>query len=240
LPISLGPRGACAIIHDHIRCVGAIPTPSTEVSSVAVNPGNRANACGIADGNVVCWGEGYSPKSDASAAVAVDLYPSQRSDAAVVDFPAPKGKTWPASYAIHRRCALPVQAIPKCPPGTTGKPWSDLAPRASALLGQRITVRDRLVVGPWTTGARPGIGRGSLVLGDVDPPLSLRDGYNCAGDESRLCCDLPAFGQTLVATGTLGRNNEWSLADLTMCEVDTAVQANETAKKPGASEERSR
>ncbi|HEX7506650.1 MAG TPA: hypothetical protein VF550_07745, partial [Polyangia bacterium] len=95
-------------------------------------------------------------------------------------------------------------------------------------------------VGTWTTGDRPGIGRASLVLGDGDPPLSLRDGYNCAGDESRLCCDLPAFGQTVVATGTLGRNNEWYLADLTMCEVKAAAQANEAPRKPSASEERSR
>ena len=248
LPISIGPRGACGIINGHIHCVGAIPTPSTEVSSVVVNPSNRANACGIADGNVVCWGEGYSPSNDPSTAVAVDLYPPQRSEAAVVDFPAPKGKTWPASYAIHRRCASPMQPMPKCPAGTTGETWSNLAPRASALLGKRITVRDRLFVGAWATS--PGqpvrgvlriarIDRSSIVLGDGDPPLSLRDGHDCEGDESRLCCDLPAFGQTVVATGTLGRSNEWLLADLTICEIDGAAQANEDVKKLDASEERS-
>jgi hypothetical protein len=239
LPLSLGPRGACAIINGHIRCVGAIPTPSTEVNSVVVNPGNRANACGIADGNVVCWGEEYSPNNDPSTAVAVELYSPQRSEAAVVDFPAPQGKSWPASYAIYRRCALAVQTISKCPAGTTGEPWSNLAPRAWALLGQRITVRDRMVVGTWTTRSRPGIGQGSIVLGDGDPPLSLRDGYDCEGDESRLCCDLPAFGQTVVATGTLWRNNEWLLRDLTICEIDGAAEANGDAKKPGGSEERS-
>jgi hypothetical protein len=64
-----------------------------------------------------------------------------------------------------------------------------------------------------------GIGQGSIVLGDGEPPLSLL-GYDCTGDESRLCCNLPAFGQTVVATGTLGRTNEWFLTDPTICEID--------------------
>ena len=35
--------------------------------------------------------------------------------------------------------------------------------------------------------------------------------------------------QTVVAPGTLGRNYEWYLTDLTMCEADAAAQANEAA-----------
>jgi hypothetical protein len=129
-PISVGPRGACAIIDKHVRCVGAIPTPSTEVATVAVNAGNRANACGIADSKVVCWGEGYSPNDNPSAAVVVNLGPPPFADAAVVDFAASEGTSWPEPYLIHRDCALPARPIPKCPAGTTGEPWSSLLARA--------------------------------------------------------------------------------------------------------------
>ena len=111
------------------------------------------------------------------------------------------------------------------------------------------TVRDRLVVGTWVTcrprdphsgiGCDRGIRGGSVVLGEGEPPLSLLGDGDCEGDESRLCCDLPAFGQTVVATGTLWRNNEWLLRDLTICEIDGAAEANGDAKKPGGSEERS-
>ncbi|HEX7597545.1 MAG TPA: hypothetical protein VF518_04975, partial [Polyangia bacterium] len=155
LPISLGPRGACAIINNRVRCVGAIPTPAIEVSSVAVNAGNRANACGIADGKVLCWGEGYSPNGNPSTAVAVELYPPQLPDAAVVEFPGPSGKSWPASYGIHRPCTLPVQGLPRCPAAATGEPWSKLVADAPRLVGQTISVRDRLVIGTWTTCSPP-------------------------------------------------------------------------------------
>jgi hypothetical protein len=73
------------------------------------------------------------------------------------------------------------------------------------------------------------------VLGDGEPPLSLLDGYECSGDESRLCCDLPAFGQTVVARGMLWRHNGWRLQDLTICEVDPS---NEVAKTSEAGGER--
>jgi hypothetical protein len=38
------------------------------------------------------------------------------------------------------------------------------------------------------------------------------------GDESRLCCASPALGQTVVATGVLGREKGWFLGEPTMCE----------------------
>jgi hypothetical protein len=232
-PISLGPRGACAVIDNQVHCVGAIPTPSTQVSSVAVNAGNRANACGIADGKVVCWGEGYSSSDNPSTVVAVELYPPQLPDAAVVDFPASSGKSWPVSYAIHHACTLPVQGIPKCPAGTTGEPWSKLVADAPRLVGQTISVRDRLMIGTWTTCSPPRRGiicdrefstGGSFVLGEGDQPLSLLGHGYCVGDNSRLCCSMPAAGQTVVVTGTLGRTNTWFL-DGAVCEIDEATSS---------------
>ena len=145
--MSIGPRGACAIIDHHVRCIGAIPTPSIEVTTVTVSSGTRANACGLSDSRLVCWGDGYSPPGRPAIAVAIPLV-SEYPNAAVVDFTAPTGTTWPSPYAIHRDCKLPVQVIPKCAAGVTGESWSSIAPYASSLVGQQVRVRDRLSVGP--------------------------------------------------------------------------------------------
>ena len=249
-PISVGPRGACAIIDKHVRCVGAIPTPSTEVTTVVVNAGNRANACGIADSKVVCWGEGYSPKNVPSAAVEVNLGPSLPADVAIVDFAAPDGKSWPEPYPIHRDCALPARTIPKCPAGTTGEPWSSLFVRAPALVGQRVSVRDRLFVGrPWSSHEfwsmcsrkQPDPSHRSVacetelqstVLGEGEPPLFLTGpDATCMGDESRLCCASPALGQTVVATGVLGRDKGWFLGEPAICEPEDGDPATDSENK---------
>jgi hypothetical protein len=57
-----------------------------------------------------------------------------------------------------------------------------------------------------------------LVVGEGAEPLSLPD-YACIGDESRLCCEAPAYGQTVVVTGELGRRRGWILTTPTICEV---------------------
>ena len=101
--VSVGPRGACAVvgarmdcvgglpgvtggrldlmmgcgdgnkrfIPGKVHCVGAIPTPSVEVSRVAVSRGVQANACGVAGEQIVCWGEGYSPAEKPNQAVPI-------------------------------------------------------------------------------------------------------------------------------------------------------------------------
>jgi hypothetical protein len=100
--VSVGPRGACAVVgarvdcvggwpgvyggYDElmgcadgnrrfipgkVHCVGAIPTPSVEVSRVAVSRGVQASACGVAGDQIVCWGEGYSPPGMPNQAVVI-------------------------------------------------------------------------------------------------------------------------------------------------------------------------
>jgi hypothetical protein len=44
------------------KCIGAVMTPrGGPVRLVMISPGEDASACGFRDGQIVCWGEGYSP-----------------------------------------------------------------------------------------------------------------------------------------------------------------------------------
>jgi hypothetical protein len=58
------------------------------------------------------------------------------------------------------------------------------------------------------------------------------EGLLCGGDESRVCCPVPAFGQTVVATGKIvdehegsvtERGGRWALAEATLCTESPAV-----------------
>jgi len=66
--------------------------------------------------------------------------------------------------------------------------------------------------------------RRPIVLGAGPSPLRLWDNsgkFACTGDESRLCCGAPAFGQTVIATGILtgSARHGWGLKDATLCEL---------------------
>ncbi len=216
---SAGPRGMCAVVDGHIRCVGAIPTPSIEVTEVKVSQGTTASACGIAGAEVVCWGEGYSPADAPSKPVAIELAATKPASA-VVDFAPPAGTKWPNDHLIHRGCSEPPKPLPACAADSKGEPWSSLI--SAAAKGKAVSVRDRLVVGPVDRDDN----RRSrhIVGGEGDNPLRLigsRGRFNCMGDESRLCCLTPALGQLVVATGELigSKQGGWLIKDADVCEV---------------------
>jgi len=231
--LSVGPRGACGIVDKHIRCVGAIRTPSVEVSQVKVSPGVQASACGIAGTKVLCWGEGYSTAGNPGLGVPIEFATSQPLTA-VVDFPPPAGTEWPKNHLIHQGCSEPTVPLPRCPPGTEGKPWSELAAEGAELKGKTVSVRDRLLVAPIAWEETTWHTRGnddtfeyhtrSMLLGEGDASLRLwgdRPRFGCGGDASRLCCKTPAFGQTVIATGVLAgsKGNGWILRSAEVCEV---------------------
>jgi hypothetical protein len=260
---SVGTRGACMLIGGQLRCVGAIASPKVAFSSVVVNPGLQASACGIADGRVLCWGEGYSPAAAPGTPVAIALERTPPDITAFVDFPPPAGSSWSPLHLANRGCDRVPQALPKCGPEVTGEPWSSLAERASVHVGKAVHVKARLVVAAdadSVTGRALGLRKGDwrcgdrkwhnpLVQGDFDmlgSPYADADGcypesraivladgdvlldfapdstaMDCVGDESRLCCGVQAFGQPVVAEGTLIGSDErgWSLRAASVCEV---------------------
>jgi hypothetical protein len=85
-----------------------------------------------------------------------------------------------------------------------------------------VSVRDRLIVGSLDRDRTDRLR--SIVLGEGANPLRFfgaRGSFNCRGDESRLCCLTPAFGQLVVATGELGGSKEtgWFIRDPEVCDV---------------------
>jgi hypothetical protein len=75
---------------------------------------------------------------------------------------------------------------------------------------------------PGTTGDCYEDGR-SIVLGKDEHQLGFVEdspAFDCTGDESRLCCGAQAFGQTVVAQGTLEGSDEsgWVLKSPSICE----------------------
>lgn len=138
---------------------------------------------------------------------------------------------WSASCLINRGCNYGAPALERCAPALKISNWSDLANTADQHLNQRISVRGPLGVGALfrtAVGCQARDGRaccnrvgGPIVLGG---PITLPlHGLSCGGDESLSCCNAPAYGQSVVATGTLVRGNEekmgehLALRDVSLC-----------------------
>jgi hypothetical protein len=216
---SAGPRGLC--INDPFggaTCVGAIKAPRG-VSSISVSSGDDASACGVSAGSVVCWGAGYSPSRAPDQKVSVQFEQAPKGPSVpVLD---QKG-SWDQGCMIHHACTRDVEAIPHCEPSKQAEAWVELAPQASERRGQLVSVRGNLTTGPGAV-TMAGCAR-TLDKVDPDPsrvccnysgapvileapkaPLSL-EWLDCRGDDSRSCCNVPALGRDVVASGKL----EWS------------------------------
>ena len=148
-----------------------------------------------------------------------------------------------------RECK-PFVPIEPCTAGLEPIEASELA-SAPPAFGERVSVRGAL--GPALESATfgkcnqptPGItnccNMASILafVGGVANGVRL-DRFACYGDESRLCCPVPAFGQVVVATGrimketeslTLNSGGRFALADVTLCtEARPAGHAGASAR----------
>jgi len=241
----IGPRGLCMVSEaGEIWCKGAIPTPRNLVAtSVSVSPGENASACAATkDGGLSCWGEGYSPASALDRPVAIAFEPLPPPPAnpnpAPIDSPA-RPLPWGKSCAVHRTCERGARPIPDCSSGTQG---ITAEAAAQAAEGTIVSVRGPLRAGPGFTT--------KVGCSEVDPETQkprpvqaccnhvnrrivvgdgkgiLLGGIGCLGDESRVCCDVPVRGQTVIATGKLRSNPDalgiepkHQLDDVKICNV---------------------
>ncbi len=137
----------------------------------------------------------------------------------------PDAEPWGRSCLIHRKCNILVEALHPCPAGARGQAWSELSGSQVKPIGKRVSVRGPLTVGPVrdtlsvcselddTTGKRLPLrgccanSAGAEVGVAGTPPLRLQ-GFSCRGDDSRLCCNVSARGQTVIATGELADDPE--------------------------------
>ena len=206
-------RGICVAEESRVKCVGAIRSPQLDrLRDVAVGAGQDACACALRDGSVVCWGEGYSRPNALDVPVAIELGSSPNvAEVAVLGATDPAG--WDANCLVRTKCTVSAAPLEACGPDVHARDWSEILTLAPKTAGQRISVRGRLGVGPWGTSTligctgRNGRGccnrsRGSVVVGGASELLTLA-GYFCEGDDSQSCCNAPAFGQSVVATGEL-------------------------------------
>lgn len=219
------------------RLMGAYALHAPDV--IAVSAGQDASACAIhGDGSVVCWGEGYSPADAPDLPIAVSFErPAQPSEVAVYGMSGSPDVWGDDDCVIRRGCTLRPAPMPPCPTMNTGDagfgdtpPWSEFASSAEQHEGQVVRVRGVLGIRPGSTTEKACFTQGSLkpaccntstavVVLDAVPTQLTLEGLFCAGDDSGMCCNAPAYGQTVVVTGRLTRSSSsWTIAEPTLCK----------------------
>jgi hypothetical protein len=162
----------------------------------------------------------------------VGMMADRERDAATAAPPPPKN--WKPSCLVHRGCPTKEQALPTCEKGKLAPRWSELQFQAEALVGKTVDVTGVLGVAPT-----PSTGnlsqkcapdscchsfRMAMTL-DGEPTSLPLVGMSCAGDDSKLCCSVPANAQTTIAHGRLVKAKgtgaaKWQLEGATLCEVE--------------------
>jgi hypothetical protein len=100
--------------------------------------------------------------------------------------------------------------------------------------GEAIAVRGALrvlrgkITSVWCDNTQVCCNRASSNVFIGDPPRGAFLEYGCGGDESRQCCNAPAFGQEVVVSGKLVPRSHgewdgahWSITDAELCDPGT-------------------
>jgi hypothetical protein len=115
---------------------------------------------------------------------------------------------------VKRGCSVVPVAVTPCAAEVHARDWAELLAEAPTLVGKTVHVRGPLGVGPTFStlkGCLGGTGRaccnstdGAVVIGGASKTLAL-EGFYCSGDDSEVCCNAPAYGHSVIASGKLTR-----------------------------------
>lgn len=201
------------------------PAPNAAAGARPGGGAAAASALGRPQGNSAAAG-GSAPDVVAAPAArpARERLKAQRSGSQLVVQTQAK---WARPCKIHNKCAVTAPALVRCEASKPAEPWSTLADQAEQHVDSRLSVSGRLVLDDsvFSTAVACAAGqccnhvsvRAVLAGPVVDVELV---GLGCAGDESRLCCNVSAEGQQVVATGRLRRaeaSKAWQLVDASLC-----------------------
>jgi hypothetical protein len=244
----VAPRRICYVGAPGDGCLSGVPKPrDPKIVNPRVSPGSDASACAASGEGVVCWGETYSPPGAPDQPVPVVFEPlPSLGDMAVVDgaADAAAGKE---RCQRERPCQEPVRKLPACEgDNDPGRPVAEILAKAKKLSGGIVRVRGAL--GVRALGPSPFRGGihykrkacdstvaccqslwAPVLVGDQNGALVI-DGLYCSGDESRACCNAPAYGQPVIASGVLVREPReyttvgWRMVNVSVCEVPYGQQ----------------
>lgn len=141
-------------------------------------------------------------------------------------------KDWQPNCKIQKGCSPEAKEIPICEAHALERPWVDVVSEGDAVLGKEVEVSGTLGLsllkktgsGACAPGACCHTLEMQLVLvGEPTGSLPLR-GLTCSGDDSALCCSVPADGQAVIARGRLQKaatgGSKWQLESPTLCLID--------------------
>lgn len=141
-------------------------------------------------------------------------------------------KDWQANCKIQKACVPEAKEIPTCNPHVTQRPWVDVVTEGDAVIGKEVdasgTLGLSLIKKTGSGECAPGacchtLDMQIVLVGEPTGSLLLR-GLTCSGDDSALCCSVPAEGQSVVAHGRLRKIDtgvsRWQLEDPSLCLID--------------------
>ena len=153
---------------------------------------------------------------------------ARRADEAPSATPPAPPPNWNARCLAKRGCARKVGTIAECDPAKKVAEWSELAPDADKWLGKVIEVSGVLGLTGSNVATKPCEPgecchhlRFDMAL-DSAPYSVFLPGLTCVGDDSKLCCSVPAESQTVIARGTLQRATgagilKYQLGSVSLC-----------------------
>ncbi|HET7542592.1 MAG TPA: hypothetical protein VFK05_22130 [Polyangiaceae bacterium] len=141
-------------------------------------------------------------------------------------------KDWQANCKIQQPCSPEPRELPTCDAQAVQRPWVDAVTEGDALIGKEVSVSGTvglsLIKKTGSGTCAPGACCHTLemqivLVGEPTGSLPLH-GLTCSGDDSTLCCSVPAEGQSVIARGRLQKLtsgvSKWQLNDPTLCVID--------------------